>query len=413
MSALVWLTWRQHRWAIIGVAIVAVLATGALLSTQNGPVGGMLMAGFYGLIGQLAFGAVIGVFWGAPLIARELEERTYFVAWGQDVTPVKWLRGKVLLLGGLAMALGALLGIGDGFGGRRESWGAFEASPLVQAGYALFGFALGVFIGLLSRHVVTAMAATLVFYTAVRTVIAVTLRDHYLPAHRDIAGWDATPVVPAGALELGGGYVGADLNPVAVIERCAGRINEGTCMRAAKAATGLYTDYQPLGLMWLFQVIEFLVFVLLAAVLLVLTFRVLRRGGGWKPSRRHRRIDPDPVDAAPVDPAPVDVEPGGVESGEAEPADAESGGAKSADAKPGGSEPGDAKSADAKLGGVEPGDAKSVDAEPGDAKPADAKPADAKSADAKPGDAKSADAKPGDAEPSQSASATAAAHAEG
>jgi hypothetical protein len=378
VNALVWLTWRQHRWAIIGVAVLAVCATCALISTQNGRVGGLLMAGFYGLIVQIAFGAVVGVFWGAPLIARELEERTYFVAWGQDVTPVKWLRGKALLLGGLAMVFGALLGVGDGIGGVRQTWGAFEFNPLVQAGYALFGFALGVFIGLLSRHVVTAMAATLVFYTAVRAVISVAVRDHYLPAQRTVVRWDSTPVLPGGALELGGGFVGADLDPVPVLDRCAGLINANSCMRAANAAIGTYTDYQPVGMVWVFQLIEFLVFVLLAAVLLGLTFRVLRRGGGWKPSRRHRRIGPGPVDAEPGDAKPVDAEP--------------------ADAKPVDAEPGDA----------EPGDAK-----PADAKPVDAKPVDAEPADAKPGDAKLGDAKPADAEPGQSTPAAAAAQAEG
>ena len=214
MSALVWLTWRQHRWAVIGVTILAMGATYALMTTANGRVGGLLMAGFYGLIVQIAFGAVVGVFWGAPLIARELEERTYFVAWGQDVTPVEWLRGKALLLGGLAAVLGALLGVGDGIGGARQTWGAFEFNPLVQAGYAFFGFALGVFIGLLSRHVVTAMAATLVFYTAVRAFISVAVRDHYLPAQRAVVRWDSTPVLPGGALELGSGFVGNDIEPV-------------------------------------------------------------------------------------------------------------------------------------------------------------------------------------------------------
>lgn len=373
MNALVWLTWRQHRWSVIGVTMVAVFATYALITSLHGQAGGLMMAGFYGLMVQIAFGAVIGVFWGAPLIARELEERTYFVAWGQDVTPVKWLRGKVLLLGGLAVVLGLLLGIGNGIGGARLTWGAFEFNPLVQAGYAFFGFALGVFIGLLSRHVVTAMAATLVFYTAVRALISVAVRDYYLPPQRAVARWDTTPVLPGGALELGGGFVGPDLEPVPLVEKCTELVNANSCMRTAKAAVGTYTDYQPVGVVWLFQVIEFLVFALLAAGLLFLTFRMLRRGGGWKPSRRHRRIGPEPVDAESVDAKPVDAEP--------------------ADAKP--------------------VDAKSLDAEPADAKPADAEPVDAEPADAEPVDAEPADAKPADAKPGQSTPAAAAAQAEG
>jgi hypothetical protein len=303
VNAFIWLTWRQHRWTILGTTVLALAAAYGLISTEFGKVGSMLMFGFYALIVQLAFGVVIGMFWGAPLIARELEERTYFVAWGQDVTPVEWLRGKALVLGGLAAVLGALVGLGDGFGGVLNTWGRFEASVIVQIGYAIFGFALGVLIGLLTRHVVTAMAATLVFYTGIRMLIALLLRDHYLPTERLIAHWGSTPVVPEGGLELGHGFVGPDLSPVPMLDKCAGAINPGTCMRNSKTAIGMYVDYQPIGRLWLFQFIEFGVFALLTAALFFVTFRMLRRGGAWKPSRSHRRIDTEPVQSAPAEAA--------------------------------------------------------------------------------------------------------------
>lgn len=299
MSTFVWLAWRQHRWTILSTTVLALFAAYALVSAEGGDgVASMPIRGFYGLIVQLVFGAVIGMFWGAPLIARELEERTYFVAWGQDVTPAQWLRGKSFVLGGLAVVLGAIIGSGNGFAGRQETWGAFEASPFVQAGYVVFGFALGVLIGLLSRHVVTAMAATLVFYTLVRAVLAVTVRDHYLPAQRVVASWENRPEIPQSALEMSRGFVGADLRPVDVTDRCAQAINQNTCMRSSKVATGTYVDYQPIDRLGLFQFIEFLVFAALAAVLFALTFRLLRQGGGWKPSRSHRRLDGQSTSAA-------------------------------------------------------------------------------------------------------------------
>jgi hypothetical protein len=304
MSALLWLTWRQHRWMIIGTSALALVAAFVLVSTEGGPVGSMLLAGFYGLAVQVAFGGVIGVFWGAPLIARELEERTYFVAWGQDVTPVQWVRGKVLLLGSLAVVLGGVIGFGGGFIGRQRSWAAFEGSPVVQAGYAIFGFALGLLIGLLSRHVVTAMAATLVAYVVVRAVVAGFVRDHYVPARREIARWENTPDVPSASTDLGGGFIGPDLDPVDVTEQCAKMANVGTCMRSSKAAIGTYVDYQPIGRLPLFQFMEVGLFALMAAALFAVTFRLLRRGGGWKPSRSHRRIRTEPA----PDPAPAPVQ---------------------------------------------------------------------------------------------------------
>ena len=45
--------------------------------------------------------AVIGLFWGAPLIARELETGTFDLAWSQSVTRTRWLAVK-LAVGGLA-----------------------------------------------------------------------------------------------------------------------------------------------------------------------------------------------------------------------------------------------------------------------------------------------------------------------
>lgn len=307
MSALVWLTWRQHRWAIIPTAVLALFAVYGLLNAEANKttsIDSMPMSGFYGLMVQLVFGAVIGMFWGAPLIARELEERTYFVSWGQDVTPAAWLRGKLLVLGPLAAVLAFAVGLGDGHVGDQKSWTGFEAHPAVQVGYALFGLALGVFIGLLSRHVMTAIAATLVFYTLSRILLSVLVRDHYLPVSRAVARWDSTPQIPGGALELGSGFVGSDLRPVDVADACERFSNPNSCMRTTGTAVGTYVDYQPVERIAAFRYIEFGLFVLLSAVLFALTFRLLRHGGGWKPSRRHRRIssesEPTPAQSTPA-----------------------------------------------------------------------------------------------------------------
>lgn len=302
MNDFIWLTWRQHRWTIIGTAVLALLAAYGLIyaeSTREATFDSMPMSGFYGLMVQMVFGGVVGMFWGAPLIARELEERTYFVAWGQDVTPAKWLRGKVIVLSVLAVVLGLLVGLGDGHVGSQRAWAVFEAHPAVQVGYALYGLALGVFIGLLSRHVVTAIAATLVFYTVSRVLLSVLLRDHYLPASRTIARWDSTPVTPVGALEIRSGFLGADMRPVGIPEVCAKFANPNSCMRREGGAIGTYVDFQPIERITAFRFIEFGVFTLLALVLFALTFRILRHGGGWKPSRRHRRIESPAVESVP------------------------------------------------------------------------------------------------------------------
>src|SRR5262249_53742265 len=39
--------------------------------------------------------AIIGIFWGAPLIARELEAGTFRLTWNQSITRTRWPAGKV------------------------------------------------------------------------------------------------------------------------------------------------------------------------------------------------------------------------------------------------------------------------------------------------------------------------------
>ena len=53
--------------------------------------------------------ALIGLFFGAPLIARELETGTFRLAWTQSVTRRRWLAVKLGLVGLAAMAIGGLL----------------------------------------------------------------------------------------------------------------------------------------------------------------------------------------------------------------------------------------------------------------------------------------------------------------
>ncbi|TWP48318.1 hypothetical protein FKR81_28950 [Lentzea tibetensis] len=140
MTGLLWVTWRQHR-AVVSWTTVLVLVV-VLFSPD------LIDWAF-----RNAFGAVVAVFWGAPLVAREFEERTYLVAWGQDVSPARWLAVKCGLLGSAAVVLAALLDVR-------------------QIGFTLFGFALGVVAGFVTRRTVPAIAFTLVGYVLVRWLFA-------------------------------------------------------------------------------------------------------------------------------------------------------------------------------------------------------------------------------------------------
>lgn len=118
-----WLTWRQLRtqtavvYAAVAAAVVLVLLTGpqlADLARGNANIFDLVSRTdrnlFYSGIALLAVvPAVIGAFWGAPMVARELETGTYRLVWAQSVTRTRWLMTKLgLTLAAAVVAVGAL-----------------------------------------------------------------------------------------------------------------------------------------------------------------------------------------------------------------------------------------------------------------------------------------------------------------
>jgi ABC-type transport system involved in multi-copper enzyme maturation permease subunit len=138
--------------------------------------------------------ALLGIFWGAPLLAREFETGTYRLAWTQSVSRSRWLVTK-LLLGGLATAAVAgsvTLAITWWYRARDKvganQYGVFDRRDIVPIGYAVFAFAVGVLIGAIIRRTVPAMAASLGVFVFVRVAIAVWIRPHLLsPVHQTMS----------------------------------------------------------------------------------------------------------------------------------------------------------------------------------------------------------------------------------
>ena len=124
-------TARQHQTALIWTGVVvavlaiALAATGVQLhelAARGGPnwygltrasvdYGGLLQV--FALILQLA-ALLAGMFLGAPLLPREIEEGTAKLAWTQAASRTRWLLAQVLPLASL-LALAALA-IGAEFG---------------------------------------------------------------------------------------------------------------------------------------------------------------------------------------------------------------------------------------------------------------------------------------------------------
>ena len=124
---------------------------------------------------------ILGVFWGAPLVARELEAGTYKLAWTQSVTRTRWLAVKLALVGLSTMAVAGLVSLMATWWSspvdrvNMTVFTSFDQRALVPMGFALFAFALGVTAGVILRRTVPAMATTLVAFVATRL-----LMNHYV-----------------------------------------------------------------------------------------------------------------------------------------------------------------------------------------------------------------------------------------
>jgi ABC-2 family transporter protein len=158
----------------------------------------------------LAAPAIVGIFWGAPLIARELETGTGRLVWNQSVTRTRWLMVKLTLIGLAAMAvteaftllqawwatpIGRAMGLGASasvFSGSRFGALNFATDGITPLGYAAFGFALGVSAGILFRRPVPAMAVTLAIFAAVQFAMPVWVRPHLIPPSQMITTTEAT-----------------------------------------------------------------------------------------------------------------------------------------------------------------------------------------------------------------------------
>jgi len=125
--------------------------------------------------------ALLGIFWGAPLVARELEAGTYKLAWTQSVTRSRWLAVKLTLVGLCTMAVAGLLSLMATWWSspvdrvNMTVFASFDQRALVPMGFALFAFALGVTTGAILRRTVPAMATTLVAFVATRLLV-----NHYV-----------------------------------------------------------------------------------------------------------------------------------------------------------------------------------------------------------------------------------------
>lgn len=211
---MLWLTLRQHRaqlWAmlvllgILGAVLLVHGLAAANFAAGHTPAGcpaptaackgfATAMSERYRPMEQaldyLPFvPALIGMFWGVPLLAREAEQGTDKLAWTQSVTRRRWVLTKLGVLGGLVtlggLALSGMVtawlwvfrdtGFVDTFGSR----GMFSITGVAPAAWWLLFLALGAALGAVFRRVVPAMAVVVAVFMVMLFGMFTTAREFY------------------------------------------------------------------------------------------------------------------------------------------------------------------------------------------------------------------------------------------
>lgn len=213
---MIWLTWRQFRGSAAMMAAALVILTVVLALTGPGLASGYstgiadctqdntcdrffdrffdeYQTPFMAVsLVVLLLPALVGLFWGAPLITRELEAGTHLLVWNQSITRGRWLAVKLGLTGLVATAAVGLCGLAvtwwsgpldksapEGFALMDPLvFGARGISPM---GYAAFAFVLGVTVGMLVRRTLPAMALTLAVFAAIQLAMPLLVRPHLMP----------------------------------------------------------------------------------------------------------------------------------------------------------------------------------------------------------------------------------------
>ncbi|GAA2326281.1 ABC transporter permease subunit [Dactylosporangium salmoneum] len=327
---MIWLTWRQFRTQAL-VAVVALAALAAYLlflgvrmrhdyttdvlnclpsdcSTTrrlfNNRYEGQVTA-----IGALllAVPGLIGAFWGAPLIARELETKTDRLVWNQSVTRGRWLLVKLVVMGLAAIAVTGLFSLlltwsasrYDQYAGQRFAAMSFAARNVVPLGYAAFAFVLGVVAGLLVRRTVPAMAVVVGVFAVVQLAVPTLVRAHLMSPVTTTVQFDASVmphsdgfgINPTGARIIGYTMPGAwSMSSFSDVLNADG--SPYTSTQARQCMTGepdkdfecmagqhlrFAYSYQPGSRYWPFQWIELSAYLVLAGLLSAFAFLWIRR----------------------------------------------------------------------------------------------------------------------------------------
>ena len=320
-----WVTWRQHRIALAGLATLlgalavylwltglqihhAYAAAAACHPASSAACQNAIIT-FDTTDGTTAetiatllqvVPALIGAFIGAPVLARELETGTFRYAWTLAFGRWRWTLAKLTLLAVVAAAAAGLFSLlvswyfqpffADGSRIPLEPT-LFDLRGIAFAAWTLTAFAIGGLAGMLIRRVVPAIAATLAVYAGLAIATALYLQQHYMAPlltgklNVPAAAWIVSQWWTRGGIRLSQSATNDVFQ--SVIEKIAPVVHskaQKVQVFTADVPQYLYqhgyqqwTSYQPGSRFWPFQWIEGGWLLALSALLIAATVWLVRR----------------------------------------------------------------------------------------------------------------------------------------
>jgi hypothetical protein len=318
-----WVTWRQHRLAMAGVAaFLGVLAVYLLieglqirqayaavtgcqpassvvcqrLANDFNTSGYVFQAGVVAALLQV-IAALVGAFAGAPVLGRELETGTFRYAWTQGFGRRRWAAAKLALLAVAVVAVAAAFSAMFSWyyqpffaAGDQTPLGStvFDLRGIAFAAWTLAAFAIGAMAGVLIRRVVPAMAVTLAVWAGLAFATGAYLREHY-----EAPLVTGNPSVPGSAWVISQWWARAGkpvslsavnqvLRAVGVNASAPGRFHGSLGMAnptqyLLQHGFTQMTVYQPASRFWTFQCIEGGWLLALSVLLIAATVWLVRR----------------------------------------------------------------------------------------------------------------------------------------
>jgi hypothetical protein len=313
-----WVTWRQHRMVLGGVAAVlgawavylwlgglqlhrayaaaagchpaSAIACGGIISNFNYTYG---TTALHSAVWLHMVPALIGAFTGAPVLARELETGTFQYTWTQGFGRWRWTLGKLVLLAiAVAAAAGAFSLLFSWYyqpflaDGQRPPFApeVFDLRGVAFAAWTLAAFAIGALVGMLIRRAVPAIAATLATYTGLALAAGLYLRQHYLAplltSSPDVPGsaWIMTQWWTKGGKFAFAGWPSDNLLMQACPSPGPYKQSQATVVQClVRHGYTQWTSYQPVSRFWPFQWIEGGWLLALSVLLTAATLWLVRR----------------------------------------------------------------------------------------------------------------------------------------